>query len=582
MAYAFPRDRLQPTQLIDQIKQGARSLLLLALAGSVPQCASSSSKPAELQLTFTGDVRQPALSPDGTQVAYMTYTDDGQTVIVVQDITDRSEPRELARFGGYFDRTLRWSPSGTELYAFGRLPEGYYGGALVSARDGALRHVRSGSMLAGFSPDGRSLITASPFEPPRVEVVDLATDNTRPIPLPDSFDFIESLDVSPDGKWIALQAFPAPKRREIWTVQVSGPRFNRVLEGDAWGSMLGPRWDPTGSGIYYTHDETLFRIEISSETGAPTSSPRAVLTKKGIAGLDLSRDGRRIALAVVGQYWSELSLHAAPGSGGPAVRQIPSRGILTGDPSISPDGREIAFVGGETSLANLYRMPLDGGSMMQLTSFSDAALMSPVWSPDGREIAFVVHEGQTSRIWRIAATGGTPLPMEGTEGTIQIRWAPGREILFLRDPTRAFRVIDPSTGVERALVAEETGEMAHPRYSPDGSRVAVHRVKDGPGLHVIEIADGRTVQLTDGIELPVGWSPEGDAVYARHLDPGTIVRVPLDGGPAETVFTVLCGDPHPWGVELTPDGRTFLCWGLRSRSDLWILDLPGRADSAER
>ena len=66
-------------------------------------------------------------------------------------------------------------------------------------------------------------------------------------------------------------------------------------------------------------------------------------------------------------------------------------------PSISPDGKTIAFVWSGLDGANLdiYLQQADGDTPIRLTRHPGGE-MAPVWSPDGREVAFLraVSEGR--------------------------------------------------------------------------------------------------------------------------------------------------------------------------------------------
>jgi Tol biopolymer transport system component len=531
-----------------------------------PAMAQAPSSPSgDQRITATGDAHQPAISPDGTKVAYLARTEDGATALMVQDLADEAEARELARVGSRF-LPVRWSPGGNELYTWRGPPE--FGGALVSFPEGSIRPLPSGGPLSAFFPDAKQLTTW--LDADSLHVLHLETGDRTAVVLPDSFDVVDGLDVSPDGRWAALLTQSQLLGRDLWVVQTDGALFNRLLETHDWELMTGPRWSPTGDGVYYTRWGELLRIDISPVSGEAIGPPLSILSRDPIRGFDLSRDGRRLVFAA-GPTSTELTLHLPNESGPPSVTSLSTGGLVAMEPAVSPDGREIVFVGGENSPTSLYRMSLDGGQLRRLASFPDAALASPVWSPDGRELAFLIIQGVRTGIWRIPAAGGTAQPMPGTEGVIGIRWAPGPRILVQHPPGNAFLLLDPDTGRVSTLVEDESGQMAHPRYSPDGSKVAIHWFRENAGLYVIDVESGHTTRLTDSWELPVGWSPEGDAVYARLLDPGTIVRIPLEGPPAE-VFTVLCGDPHPSGVEMTPDGRRFLCSGYQAQVDLWLVE----------
>jgi Tol biopolymer transport system component len=64
--------------------------------------------------------------------------------------------------------------------------------------------------------------------------------------------------------------------------------------------------------------------------------------------------------------------------------------VRDGDPSFSPDGRNIAFESyrGEDGFSEAYRMAADGSDVKQLTTSGDNEDRSTNWSPDGSRITF--------------------------------------------------------------------------------------------------------------------------------------------------------------------------------------------------
>ncbi|MBU1874678.1 DPP IV N-terminal domain-containing protein [bacterium] len=73
------------------------------------------------------------------------------------------------------------------------------------------------------------------------------------------------------------------------------------------------------------------------------------------------------------------------------------------NPSISPDGKRMAYVSGKDGSSNLYIMDLDSSDSVQLTDYNNGEeLFTAHWSPDGRMLAFdyLTDHGRNLAIYR--------------------------------------------------------------------------------------------------------------------------------------------------------------------------------------
>jgi Tol biopolymer transport system component len=83
---------------------------------------------------------------------------------------------------------------------------------------------------------------------------------------------------------------------------------------------------------------------------------------------------------------------------------MPADGVMS--PSLSPDGRELAFhVIDEGGVLNVWTQPLDGGPRKQIT-FDKEAMSYPVRSPDGRSIGLEIKRGDNTYIGVVPRDGG--------------------------------------------------------------------------------------------------------------------------------------------------------------------------------
>ncbi len=114
----------------------------------------------------------------------------------------------------------------------------------------------------------------------------------------------------------------------------------------------------------------------------------------------LTPDGDTVIFAYEGDLWK------AAADGGLAVRLTAMEGIES-RPSVSPDGRWLAFTGRQYGNGDVYLMPLAGGAIRQLT-FHEADDEVESWSWDNRRIFFRSDRYNRLAAYAVDRDGGTP------------------------------------------------------------------------------------------------------------------------------------------------------------------------------
>jgi Tol biopolymer transport system component len=193
-------------------------------------------------------------------------------------------------------------------------------------------------------------------------------------------------------------------------------------------------WSPDGRGIAFLRRSSLLAVR-------PDGSGLRQLTHalRRIESFAWAPDSKRLLVGwtVVG----ELRFGVVTASGRLRVLRL---GRCVGRPAWSPDGREVAFVGGCGGRSRIGVVALESGGVRWLTRatslWSDA---DPAWSPDGRRIAFarVWNQGDagTPSVLMTVRPNGTHLTALGQLGALSQfdeapQWSPdGRYLLFDRD-----------------------------------------------------------------------------------------------------------------------------------------------------
>ena len=193
-----------------------------------------------LLANFRGSNSAPAWSPDGQTLA-MTLSRDGGSQLFALSVTGGSEPRRLGQSGS-IDTEPAYSPDGKHIYfvsARGGGPQIYK----MAATGGPAELVtyRSGdyNISPAISPDGRSLAyiarTNGAF---RVNLMDLASGAITVLTETTSD---ESPSFSPNGRLI-VYATQLDGREALMTTTLDG-RIKAKLNGQS-GDIREPHWGP--------------------------------------------------------------------------------------------------------------------------------------------------------------------------------------------------------------------------------------------------------------------------------------------------------------------------------------------------
>ena len=440
--------------------------------------------------TGPGWERSPAVSPDGSMIAYVS-DQSGNPDLWVVDIHG-GIPLRLTDDAGA-DEAPAWFPDGSGL-------------AFASERSDVVS-VWKVARLGG----GAVLLVEGAGSP----------------------------SISPDGSRIAFARPGADGSLRIGVASLSNPSTTSVMitgDGDGLWDHQDPAWSPDGRWIAYGSDHGLWIVSASGGPARPLVAP---------PGPDYepawSSDGRSVYFA--SRRDGVAALWVVDASGGTPRRLTTGAGSER-HPSVSRDGSQLAYATSPEN-ADVVVRDLATGEEQRVESARDEIM--PAFAPDGRAVAFVSNRlGGRFDLWEQGLDPGDAKPRRLTDqpGVVSHpSYSPdGKWIAYHRaiDGTSRDIWVVPTSGAQPARITSDPADDVHPAWSPDGRSLAfASERQDGMHVWVVGVARGRVTvpprQLTSGAasdQAPV-WSPDGASI-AYVADEGGQGRdvwvVPVSGG----------------------------------------------------
>jgi Tol biopolymer transport system component/DNA-binding winged helix-turn-helix (wHTH) protein len=483
--------------------------------------------------SLPGNERDPALSPDGTRVAFAWNGGTGENFSLYVQLVDGEAPLRLTRKNGVEDRAPAWSPDGQHL-AFTRSTSGDCQILIVSALGSGERSIapcgdRDYRRLA-WSPDGRWLAlsrreTGGPLE---IQLLSLETLERRVITHPSASILGDTSPAfSPDGRWLAFVRNVTDGVGDLYRVLANGGEPTRLTFDNR--DTMGLDWEGDGQRIVFSSSRggiySLWRVTASG--GEPTWLAGGGTKMK-------HPSTARTRNAVVFENWIyEVNLWRVPVRPGlstpdsrpsPSLRLTEANDVWNFEPSVSPEGEHVAFVSTRSGTPEIWVLSRGGADTRKLTAFGGARVETPRWSPDGKRLVFSARREARAELWAVEASGGVP---------------------------------------ER-LTAESSDAVA-PSWSRDGQSVDFASRRSGSWqVWKLRLADRDLRPLTTGGGYSSRESPDGRSLFFTKADAPGIWRQDLNGGPASPVWAGLA--PEDWANwEIGADGVYFreLCWEHR-------------------
>jgi len=456
---------------------------------------------AQLLISHEATEGRPLYSPDGKRLAFTSTRTGGGDIYIYT--FDTGEVRRLTFEDGN-QQLDGWSRDGKWIYFSANTQDisGMNDVYRVSAEGGTPMTVSADRYLSEFfaapAPDGTTIAF-------------IARGNALSQWWRKGHSHLDESEV-----WLEhFDASGAPRP------DASGPRYERLVEMGAKNAW--PMWAPDGRSLYYMSDRSGAQNIWVKRIGG--DSRQATQFKDGrVVWPSISYDGRTIVFERDFEIWKldtgsgQASRVSITRRSAPAASSVEHLTLNNGfqELELSPDGKKLAIVvRGEVFAASAK----DGGTAARVTNTAaNEEQMS--WSPDSKKLVYTSDRDGATHIFLYDFTNSTEarLTSSALDDSVPVFSPDAKYVAFIRDG-HELRVRDMSSKEERVLA---TGGLERPPFqsarpyvwSPDSKWIAMLAIGDKSftNAEVVPVTgtDRKPVSfLANAFANTVSWSPDG-------------------------------------------------------------------------
>jgi serine/threonine protein kinase len=523
----------------ERIAWASATVLFLIAAGMLVLRYVQSSAQPQQKIVFTvepppGYKPNPdgisALSPDGSQVAYIAADAKGKQSLWVRAL-DSLSPRRMEGSEGVADYSIVWTPDGKTVIAAvdGKLVR-------ISATGGA-NEVLCGSFKAyptTINRDGTILAgTAPPTKIYSVPADDCSLHDKSPSDAPGSDVKYGHAHFLPDGNHFLFAAIHKDKHHEVLLGSLADSKTRVLIRNGSY-----PKYVNSGY-ILFSRDGYLMAQKFDARSETTSGEPFLAYPNQlnfyaafGWAAFDASRDG---FISAKEQFVPPMLLHWYDRSG-QVLKTLGEPGFAAAPRLDAQETRALVFVfNPRTHAGDVWSLDLEHGTRRRESFHDRPGGGWTAWTPRGDRIVYSVLLGTHVEMFvkNAGSSDNGQMLQTGLDGSKYISDVSpdGNSILYQYSTGAGTEIANYGqrlTGGKPFLIST-SAEDELPRLSPDGNWVAVPSNESGSVEIVVRPfapGAGAATQVSFGGGHDPRWSRDGKELFYRTND-WHIVAVPV-------------------------------------------------------
>ncbi len=223
------------------------------------------------------------------------------------------------------------------------------------------------------------------------------------------------------------------------------------------GDLKSPAWSPDGKSLTYVQwAEQSSDIYTIAALGGPA-------TRIATGHFNAAPAWGPVGIAFASNRDGNFDLYLMDPTGA-NVRRLTNNPAYEVNPTWSPDGQHLAYLGEQDGRIWIFTLALTPGAQPQLVATADQPYSNGTlaWSPDGSRFAFVVLENQVTNVETVAVDGSDPRRLtnyadpQTTAGNPI--WGPNGSVIYV--------VQDEHGTVQRLVARQADGRQIAPLLPP--------------------------------------------------------------------------------------------------------------------